>query len=146
MPLVGSHRTMLLARFTKRKSLQVGEGIAGRLVQTDAPYIIIDSYDDWKGRSEVYELGIFGCVLEVPLVTPEGIIGVLFVSRDKNQPFNDDDAWILSEFADHVANTLIKTIYFDQVRHITQLLTQVSNLSDRTTTLQTIAKSVQGIS
>ena len=42
-----------LPRNVLGKALKVGEGMAGRLVQSDVPFLIVDDYNQWEGRASI---------------------------------------------------------------------------------------------
>jgi PAS domain S-box-containing protein len=88
------------------KSLKVGEGMAGRLVQSGDAYMIVDSYDEWPGKSQTYTERGFGAVMEVPLKWHETIIGILYVEDHLGRKFREDDANLLSLFAGQAAIAL----------------------------------------
>lgn len=87
--------------------LKVGEGMAGRLVVSGEPYMIVDDYDNWEGRAAIYEgKRRFEAVVQVPLKSGDQVIGVLSVDDRLPRKFTEEDATLLSEFADHAATTL----------------------------------------
>ncbi len=92
------------------KTQKVGEGMAGRLVQSDEPFKIVDDYNEWHGRSDIYADGRpFGAVLEVALKWQEDIIGVLYVDDEVGRKFTPEDARLLGLFADQAAIALANT-------------------------------------
>jgi PAS domain S-box-containing protein len=56
--------------------LRRGEGMAGRVLETGQP-LIVEDYDHWEGRATVYDQGMWGSVLSVPVFDGEQVIGVL---------------------------------------------------------------------
>jgi GAF domain-containing protein len=93
---------------TVGKILQVGEGMAGRLVLTDEGHMIIDNYNDWEGAASVYAgKRLFEAVLEVPLKWREKTIGVLYVDDEVGRKFNRADSHLLRLFADQAAIALV---------------------------------------
>lgn len=92
------------------QKLNIGEGVAGKLVQGKAPFMIIDDYNNWVGRAEIYsEKRPFGSVLEVPLIWSQEHLGVLYVDDVVGRKFNREDATLLQLFADHAAIALINS-------------------------------------
>lgn len=90
------------------KVLKIGEGLAGRLVESNAPHMIKDDYNSWDGKALIYGKGRrFGAVLEVPLRWQERILGVLYVDDQVGRKFNEADARLLRLFADEAAISLI---------------------------------------
>jgi diguanylate cyclase (GGDEF)-like protein len=57
-------------------ALAIGEGLAGRVVESGAA-LAIDDYDGWEGRSAALPTGLFGSVVGVPLTSGGGVVGVL---------------------------------------------------------------------
>jgi PAS domain S-box-containing protein len=84
--------------------LRVGEGMAGRLVQSNAPFLTVEDYNRWSGRAQMYHsIRPFGAVIEVPLITQNRIVGVLYVDAEVGRVFTSDDARLLRLFADSAA-------------------------------------------
>ncbi|HEV7683907.1 MAG TPA: GAF domain-containing protein [Pyrinomonadaceae bacterium] len=107
-----SNRITVIADFNRQqnvgKTLKKGEGLAGRLVENNAPYMIIDDYDTWKGKSRIYSQGRhFGAVLEVPLKWKGETVGVLYIDDKTGRKFTPKDARLLGLFADHAAIVLV---------------------------------------
>jgi GAF domain-containing protein len=99
------------------KTIKVGEGMAGRLVQGSEPYMIVDDYDQWSGRSPIYAEGRpFGAVLEVPLRLHNNIIGVLYLDDIVGRKFITSDAYLLGLFADQAA------VAYDNARRMDSLV------------------------
>ncbi len=84
--------------------LRVGEGMAGRLVQSNAPFLTVEDYNHWSGRAGMYHsMRPFGAVIEVPLNAQNRIVGVLYVDAEVGRVFTADDARLLRLFADSAA-------------------------------------------
>jgi PAS domain S-box-containing protein len=84
--------------------LRVGEGMAGRLVQSNAPFLAVEDYNRWSGRARMYQsTRPFGAVIEVPLIAQSRIVGVLYVDAEVGRVFTADDARLLRLFADSAA-------------------------------------------
>jgi len=99
------------------ETLQIGEGMAGRLVQTGDPFMIVDDYNRWPGRASIYADGRpFGAVIEVPLKWQERTIGVLYVDDAVGRTFTPQDADLLGLFADHAAIALINVGFATRLR------------------------------
>jgi PAS domain S-box-containing protein len=89
-------------RFTEHVGfrMQRGEGLAGRVLDTDAPFAIED-YDEWEGRSPNFPLGIMHAGAAVPLTSEDRVIGVLGLSYEEpGRTFTDEDLAVLSRFAE----------------------------------------------
>jgi PAS domain S-box-containing protein len=91
-------------------TLRTGEGIAGKLVENGAPFMIVADYNAWEGRAEIYHGDrTFGAVIEVPLKQGERIIGVLYVDDVAGRKFTLEEARLLGLFADQAAIALINS-------------------------------------
>lgn len=109
------------------RTVKVGEGMAGRLVQTGDPYMIVDSYNEWEGRAAIYEGGrLFEAVLEVPLRWQNKVIGVLYVDDVKGRRFTPRDASLLGLFADQAAIVLANAASSDKDRRRLERLQQMA--------------------
>lgn len=81
-------------------TLQLGEGLVGRVIQTGQPMIEND-YDSWSGRAQVFAGTRQTRVVSVPLKWQNRIIGGINIVNDsKGRPFDDNDIWLLAMFAD----------------------------------------------
>jgi GAF domain-containing protein len=88
--------------------LKIGEGMAGRVVQTEKP-LIVNDYGTWPGRASVYEKDLFRAVVAVPLIWEERILGVLYVTDDKKRRvFKERDAYVLSLLASQAAIAMLE--------------------------------------
>jgi PAS domain S-box-containing protein len=89
-------------------TLRVGEGMAGRLMQSGDPFLIVNDYNQWSGHAARFAGGRpFGAVLEVALKWQERTIGILYVDDDVGRKFTAEEAGLLRLFADHAAIALI---------------------------------------
>ena len=87
-------------------TLNLGEGLAGRVTQTGQPMMVAD-HSQWEDRSAVFGDGPFRRVLAVPLKVQERVIGVIEITDDqKTGLFDDDEVWLVSLFADKAAIAL----------------------------------------
>lgn len=91
------------------KILQMGEGIAGRLLESEEPFIIVEKYSDWEHKVESYEDRQYEAVVAVPLIWEQKRIGVLYVDDELGRIFTPEDAKLLSMFADQAAIVLINS-------------------------------------
>jgi len=90
--------------------LKVGEGLAGRLVETQDPFRIVDDYSTWWGRAEIFDdTRPFGAVLGVLLRWQHETLGVLYVDDEVGRQFSPDDAALLGLFADQASIALINS-------------------------------------
>ncbi|MEK6753101.1 MAG: GAF domain-containing protein [Chloroflexota bacterium] len=103
--------------------LQIGEGVAGRVVQTRKP-LRIDDYSTWEGRSAKYEDFRIRAVLEVPMLYGGELIGVLTVDEigDSERKFTEADERLLSLFASQAAGAIHSARLRDEAIHRLQHL------------------------
>jgi PAS domain S-box-containing protein len=80
--------------------LHYGEGVAGRVAQTEAP-LIVNDYRTWEGRAPIYEEDKpFDQVLSVPMKWQTELIGVLHVLKPATEPhFTEYDLQLVTTFA-----------------------------------------------
>jgi signal transduction histidine kinase/HAMP domain-containing protein/ActR/RegA family two-component response regulator len=80
--------------------MRPGEGVAGRVWQSAAP-VVIDDYDAWEGRIDVFPTGRIRALVGVPISSGTDFIGVLGVARDRDdtRTFTEDEVERLQRFA-----------------------------------------------
>jgi PAS domain S-box-containing protein len=98
--------------------LKPGEGMAGKVFQKGEP-LIVDDYRTWEGRAAVFEADQpFTAVLQVPLKWQERIIGVLAINADvQKRPFNQDDVWLATLFANQAAIAIENAWLYEELQH-----------------------------
>ncbi|HKR12039.1 MAG TPA: GAF domain-containing protein [Pyrinomonadaceae bacterium] len=85
------------------RTIGIDEGMAGLVVKSGEP-LIVDDYSTWPGRVGLYDPDLFRAVIEVPLKSPGGTIGVLYVTDDQERRvFNRRDVELLNLLAAHAA-------------------------------------------
>ena len=106
--------------------LRPGEGVVGRVFLTREPLIIKD-YQFWEGRTTVgQESGLRAC-LAVPLVRSGRALGALGMrSYDATATYSEDDAQMLSLFADQVAAALTTVEAFGRQRQAVEQLERLN--------------------
>ncbi|MFA5389758.1 MAG: HD-GYP domain-containing protein [Candidatus Omnitrophota bacterium] len=112
-----------------KKSLRVGESIAGRVVKNGKPYIINDLRKDryYKYPNYVTEKGLRSLVT-VPLVQKDKIIGVLSIYNTKIGQYTPDDVKLLTMFASQAAIAIENARLFEQAQ--TGYLNTIRTLSN----------------
>src|SRR3989338_3983257 len=87
-----------------KKSIKVGESIAGRVVKNGKPYIINDLRKDKKYKYQYYatQKGLRSLVT-VPLVQKDKIIGVLSIYNTEVCKYTPEDVKLLSMFSSQAA-------------------------------------------
>ena len=108
--------------------VQMGEGMAGRVAQTQQR-LIVDDYHAWAGRSSQigFESIPFRAVLEVPMLYGGKLIGVLVVHElgEAERKYTEADAHLLSLFAEYAASAV----------HAARLLQQTTRRAEETAAL-----------
>ncbi|HKY52013.1 MAG TPA: GAF domain-containing protein, partial [Candidatus Limnocylindria bacterium] len=106
--------------------LRPNEGVVGRVYVTREP-LIVDDYQTWEGRTAVgVEAGLHAC-LAVPLVRSARALGALGIrSYDAAVRYSEDDARMLSLFADQVAAALTTVEAFGRQRQAVEQLERLN--------------------
>jgi PAS domain S-box-containing protein/putative nucleotidyltransferase with HDIG domain len=93
-----------------------GEGLSGRVLQTRAP-LIVDDYDAWNGRSEMYAGYGFAHVMGVPITFGDQFLGVVVVERGHQSPsFTDRDQGLLTLFAHQAAVAIENSSLYEETK------------------------------
>ena len=98
-------------RLLRGTVLKLGEGLAGKLIESGEDFRIVDDYTTWEHRSPVFAGDdFFRCVLEVPLPQGNGDnpLGVLYVERVEPK-FEKRDVQRLQLFARAAAVALVNS-------------------------------------
>ena len=119
------------------------EGVVGRVLLERKPVQIADVLADRHYRlREIQRLGGFRTHLGLPLLREADLIGILLVSRDTVQPFDDQHIELLTTFADQAVIAIENTRLFEaeqqRSRELTELLEQQTATSE---VLQVISSS-----
>lgn len=81
-------------------TLRPGEGAIGHVVLTGEP-LIVNDYPNWQNRSEIFKGTLQTRVVGVPLRWQSQIVGgVIVMDQAQARPFDQNDVWLLSQFAD----------------------------------------------
>ncbi len=98
-----------------KKSLKVGESIAGRVVRDGRPYIINDLLKEkrYKYGHLVKKEGLRS-LITVPLIQKNKIIGVLSIYNEKESHYSEEDVRLLSMFASQAAIAIENARLFKQ--------------------------------
>ena len=95
--------------------LKKGEGMAGQLVESGAPFMIVDDYNNWGNQAPIYAgKRHFGAVIEVPLCWQEQTIGVLYLDDEVGRKFTEEEARLLDLFAQQAAIALANKYLIDR--------------------------------
>ena len=102
--------------------IRLGEGLAGRVVQT-GQLLIVDDYSRWDGRERAYEGEPFATVIGAPLKWQEGVIGAIILCEEtERRTFTPDDERLLGLFAQQAAVAIENArLYEGIMRHVEEL-------------------------
>jgi len=93
-----------------------GKGLGGKVWQRQKS-IVVKAYHRWKWRLDDPALDRLHCVAGIPLVSPEGIQGVIGLAQtEQGRTFDDEDINILSRFAELALIALEKAALYADVR------------------------------
>ena len=119
------------------------EGVVGRVQLERKPVQIPDVLADPDYRlREVQRLGGFRSHLGLPLLREADLIGILLVSRDTVQPFEDQHIELLTTFADQAVIAIENTRLFEAEQQRSRELAESLNQQTATSeVLQVISRS-----
>lgn len=81
-------------------TVQPGEGLIGRVIESGSAMVVND-YDNWEGKAPIFTGDPETRGVGAPLRWQDQIIGGILVMNDPSaRPFDQDDVWLLSLFAD----------------------------------------------
>jgi signal transduction protein with GAF and PtsI domain len=101
------------------------EGVVGRVLLERKPVQITDVLADPDYRlREIQRLGGFRTHLGLPLLREADLIGILLVSRDIVQPFDDQHPELLTTFADQAVIAIENTRLFEAGQQRTRELSE----------------------
>lgn len=96
-------------------TLDLGEGLAGRVAQLGAPLIIAD-YSHWEGRAPAYDGVQIGRVMGIPLKRRGEVIGVLTIEDREPGLFDDDEVQLVNLFAEQAAIAIENRRLYEQTQ------------------------------
>lgn len=100
----------------------LGKGLTGRVILTGEP-LIVNDYKNWPGRSEAFASTTQTRLVGVPLKWRDQTIGgIVIVSDAQARPFDQNDAWLLSLFADLATIAIKNTELHMKVKEFSQEL------------------------
>jgi signal transduction histidine kinase len=89
------------------KTLKLGHGLAGRLVESERNFAQVPDYRTWPDRSPIFDkLGLFESVAERRLVWQGSTLGVLFVNDRVGRVYTETERQSLDLLADYAAVAL----------------------------------------
>jgi len=105
-------------------TLRLGEGVIGQVILTGKPMIIND-YWNWAGHAVAFEGASENHIVGVPLKWEDQIIGGIDILNDPDdRPFDSNDIWLLSQFADLASIAVKNAELHTQVKQFSQELEQ----------------------
>ena len=112
-----------------KKSLKVGESIAGRVVESGKPYIINDLRREKNYKYPYYaaQKGL-RALISVPLIQKDKIIGVLSIYNAEVGKYTPEDVKLLAMFASQAAIAIENARLFEQAE--TGYLNTIRTLSN----------------
>ncbi len=114
-------------------TLRPGEGVVGQVILTGKP-LIINDYQNWDKRSPIFEGAPQTRAIGAPLRWQDQVIGGVVISDVSNaRPFDHDDVWLLSQFADLATIAIKNAELHTQVKEFSQALEQ--KVAERTAEL-----------
>lgn len=126
--------------------LSVDQGLSGIVIRTGEPLIVNDAHDDPRNvqipRPKSGDT-VRAHALIVPLAIRGRTIGAMVLNRVPGRPFTEDDRWLLTGFAQHVAVAIENARLYEQVQQHAGELEQRVEL--RTAELQTQKERVEAI-
>jgi GAF domain-containing protein len=115
------------------RTIRDDEGMAGMVLKSGEA-MIVDNYSTWHGRVGIYDPDLFRAVVEVPLRSASGTIGVLYVTDDQERRvFNERDAELLSLLAAHAAIAITNADVFERSRNSFRQLEILYNANSKLT-------------
>ena len=93
--------------------LQLGEGLAGRILKTGQP-LMVEDHSHWAGKTKPLSRSNFKRELGLPLKIGDRIIGVINIADNmKAGPFDEDEIRLVSLFADQAAIAIENTRLYE---------------------------------
>jgi len=98
------------------RRVRVGEGMGGRVWQTEEP-LVVDDYQRWPGRIDDKVLDGLRSIVGIPLTSEKGVIGVIGLARvNEEKLFDAEDVATLERFAALALIALEKSRLYADVR------------------------------
>jgi signal transduction histidine kinase len=121
-------------------TLRAGEGVVGHVILTGKP-VIVNDHTNWPRRAEVFAGSPHTRILGAPLKWQDQIIGgIVVLNGSQAQPFDHEDLWLLSLFADLATIAIKNAELHTQVREFNQALER--QVEERTQELSRAEKEI----
>lgn len=103
-------------------TLRSGEGVVGHVILTGEP-VIVNDHANWPGRAEIFAGSPHTRILGAPLKWQDQIIGgIVVLNGSQTRPFDRDNLFLLSLFADSAAIAIKNAELHTQVKEFSQVL------------------------
>ena len=110
--------------------LKPGEGIAGRVVESNEPLFVADISKDSRFKGTGNPIYNGKCLISVPLTVKDKVIGVINVnSKVKSQKFDEDDLYCLMIIATQAAIAIDNARMYREVTDKLKALTTLLEIS-----------------
>jgi PAS domain S-box-containing protein len=97
--------------------LQMGEGLSGRIAQT-GEMIIVEDYQAWAGKAQVFSKTAFKYVVGVPLKIDDQVIGVINITDTRDRPpYSEQQIQLINLFANQAAVAIHKAQLLEATRN-----------------------------
>lgn len=97
----------LSAKYTDEVSVKVGEGIAGRVVQTGEPMLLEDiSKDPRSAHPDLISAEGLKAFISIPLKSKGNVVGVMNVASHSAGRFGSDDLTLLCSISDYLGTAI----------------------------------------
>jgi len=122
------------------RTLDLGEGLAGRVAQSSHP-LRVDDYSTWDGRSPNFKDASAVCVVGVPLVVRDRVVGVLDIEDHAERGgFSEADEALLLRLAPLAALAIERARLHSQTQaqlvEVRRAHQEISALQDLTAAIQ----------
>jgi len=98
-------------------TINIGEGIAGTVAETQAP-LIINGLDDKKFHADLKREDIASAI-SVPMIVEDKLVGVLNINRKKDRTeFTEENLTIMSAFAAQAAEAIVKADHYREIEKL----------------------------
>jgi PAS domain S-box-containing protein len=152
--LMGSERDALemsvrmrYESFPEDITIERGLGLAGQ-VWANKERLLVEDYAAWEGRTSLWVDHIgHRAMAGIPVIWRGEILGVLEIIGEPENPFSDEDTWVLELFANQAAAAMHNASLFEQaqqrlerLRSLQEIDRAVSGSLDLKTTLSVFVK------
>jgi len=105
-------------------TLKPGEGVIGQVILTNNA-LIVNDYDNWKNQAKVFVGVPHTVVMGAPLRWQNQVIGgIIILNERQSGPFDSNDLWLLSLFADMASIAVKNAELHTQTKEFNQGLEQ----------------------